>query len=326
MDLKDWVKDYKKIEAKQPHLTTVIVYNKNVSQFIEELEKQIKNTGKMSNQFLGKLIRDKYIKLKKFIETNSILFRDDLVLSHIFLSGNLNTIPYYQLSKIELSTLKEYNIPNLIIKQNRYFELNYIIDLFTNFNFSDGIVIDSQHWKHLQLNETKHKILHLEKYQVNTIVEKLTKYTTLDKNIKSKDILYILVSPSKLLSKEITDKTKYEITEVNKYPQLPEILELVNIYQIKQNQKLLSNYLSHLDNPEIENKLIYGNFEEYIYPEIESYRIKELFYHKNHQTLIDKLDSDYLNFRLIEIDTVIKGDIGEQLLENYGGFFGIRYY
>lgn len=325
MDLIEWLNEYKSIETKQPYLTTIIVYNKNVSQFMGELEKQIKNTGKMSNHFLEKLIKDKYIKLKKFIEMNPLIFEDERVLSHIFLSGNLDTIPYYQLSKDNLQTLKEYQIPNVIIKQNRYFELNYVVDLFTNFNFSDSIVIDSQNWKHIQLNETKYKTLHLEKYQINNIVDKLNKYTTQNKK-EADTILYCLVSPSKSLIKEIREKTKYEVTELVKYPQLTELLELSNIHKIKKNQEILNHYLKNLNNPETENKLIYGNFEEYILPDIENYRIKELFYHKKHQMLLDKIDSYYFNFKLINVDTVLPGDIGEQLLENYGGFFGIRYY
>lgn len=328
MELKEWLDQYKSIKTKQPHLTTVIVYDKTVLEFLEELNKQIKNTFKMKNQFLSRLIKDKYMKLKKYIEDNTIIFKEDLRLSHVFLSGNLNTIPYYQLDKEHIKTLKEYQISTVIIKQNNYFELNYIDDLFHNYNFNHSIIIDTQHWKHIQLNKTKHKTLHLEKYQINSFITKITQYITKIHHLKKieNEILYCVVSPSKSLLKEISDKSILEITEVNKYPSLEDLLNLTNIKKIKQNQELLHNYMKNLNRPEIENKLIYGNFDEYIYPEIESYKIKELFYHSKHQELLDSIDNNYLNFKLIEIDTIINNDIGDQLLTNYGGFFGIRYY
>ena len=44
------------------------------------------------------------------------------------------------------------------------------------------------------------------------------------------------------------------------------------------------------------------------------------------KTNIESLDNSLLNFDIIEIDTINKGDPGYELKENYGGFFGIRYY
>ena len=88
----------------------------------------------------------------------------------------------------------------------------------------------------------------------------------------------------------------------------------------------METFTNNLGDPSIKNKIFYGNFEDYIFPEIELYKVETLFFHTSYKAKIKKIDPSYLNFDLYEINTIKKKDTGDLLLNNYGGFFGSKYY
>jgi hypothetical protein len=59
--------------------------------------------------------------------------------------------------------------------------------------------------------------------------------------------------------------------------------------------------------------------------------LKELYLHKNIKTKFDKMIidnnlSDNINFVILEIDNIGEKDSSSDLINNYGGIIGIKYY
>lgn len=305
------LEQYENITGKKNTLFTIIIYNSELSEVIDDLKKRIEKTKNISNSFKKKIIINRLYNFKIYLEEN---YKNEKLNSIFLVSDEIIDI---KISKKNISILNEYNFKNIFFKYDSHFLISYINKLFNDFDFANIIQIKNNQFIHFILNSTKKKKL---------CTLKISKSK---ENKEIHDYLNKIDSPFILTGSTSTLKNLPEgniIFSNNKIISDDEILVIYQNYQKKKNQDVLEMYFNNINSPSFNNKIIYGNFDDFIKPEIELYRIEKLFYHTKSKEIINKLDQSYINFDIFEIHTIQKNDIGEKLLNDFGGFFGLRYY
>ena len=304
-------KNFNTIKDKKETLFTIIIYDKDSNFFISDINQKLQNIKKMKDNFRKQIINDRLYNLRCYLEKN---YNENKKMNCIILCGE--EINCYQFQKKEINMLREYNIINYNFIFDDHFHIKYLNDLFYDFIFYNTIHI-GKNITYYKINSTKKKKIKEEKFNLKDCIIKIENHLN---NNKEKALLY----GNSQINKKIDNK--YIIEKYDDYKTDEEIVTCLRNLEIKEKQKDFKNYISNLSDPNIENKIIYGLFEKYILPEIENYCVQKLFVHSDMKSNIDTLDNSLLNFEIIEIDTINKGDPGYELKENYGGFFGIRYY
>ncbi len=120
--------------------------------------------------------------------------------------------------------------------------------------------------------------------------------------------------------------TKNLINHQDNIIALQDIFVYIEKYNMKNKINILDNIIKNVSvNPDL---YVFG---DEIYEMIESYNLKELYLHKNIKSkfdkiIIDKNFTDNINFSIVEIDNVGEKDSSSDLINNYGGMIGIKYY
>lgn len=302
---------YLSIKDKKETLFTIIIYDKDNKFFVADIEQKLKNIQKMKDNFRKQTINDRLYNLKCFLENKN---KENDKINSVILCGE--EIEMINLDKSQIKVLKEYNIINYNFIYDDHFHINFVNDLFYNFNFYYSIHI-GKNITYYKINSSKKKKIQEDKFNLKDCISKIEYF--LDKN-KEK----VIIHGNSQINKKIDNK--FILEKYNDYKSDEEIVICFQNIDIKEKQKEFKKYISNLHDPSIENKLIYGSFEKGIKPEIENYSVKKLFVHKDSETHLNKLDNSLLNFEIIIIDTLTNNDPGHELKNNYGGFFGIKYY
>ena len=302
---------FKSTKDKKETLFTIIIYDKNVDFFISDIQQKLQNIKKMKDVFRQKIINDRLYNLKCTIEKKYSL--NDKINLIILCNDDIHI---EELDKKNIHTLKEYNVMNYIFKSDEIFHIDYINNLFNDFKFYESIHIGKT-INYYKLNSTKRKKIKEDKFNLKDCISKIEEYLNSNKN-------KVILHGNSQINKKIDNK--YIIEKYDNYLNDEDLVNNFENIEMQEKQIEFKKYISNLNDPSIENKLIYGNFDKIIKQEIENYTVKKLFYHNDVKDKIDSLENELLNFDLIEISTIKKGDPGYELKNNYGGFFGLKYY
>tara|TARA_Y100000991_G_scaffold215282_1_gene205206 strand:- start:2151 stop:3071 length:921 start_codon:yes stop_codon:yes gene_type:complete len=302
---------YLSIKGKKETLFTIIIYDKDNKFFVTDIEQKLKNIQKMKDNFRRQIINDRLYNLKCFLEKKN---KENDKINSVILCGE--EIEMINLDKPQIKVLKEYNIINYNFIYDDHFHVKFVNDLFYDFNFYYSIHI-GKNITYYKINSSKKKKIQEDKFNLKDCISKIENF--LDKN-KEK----VIIHGNSQINKKIDHK--FILEKYNDYKSDEEIVICFQNIDIKEKQKEFKKYISNLHDTSIENKLIYGLFEKEIIQEIENYSVKKLFVHKDFENHINELDNSLLNFELIIIDTLTNNDPGYELKNNYGGFFGIKYY
>ena len=138
--------------------------------------------------------------------------------------------------------------------------------------------------------------------------------------LKSRIIQEIKVENQSLLNnKDKKDKPKL-IHGTGSF--LKKIKNIDKIDFKKLNNEIIINIINKL---EIQNSQLFGKKE--ISQGIMNYMIKKLYITpKLWRQLKNNVSSEYLNFKVLEIDTLENGDHGDKLIKDYNGLIALKYY
>jgi hypothetical protein len=287
-------------------LFTILIYNTPLEQFINDVKNRLNKLKDISNAFKKKKLNDRLYKLLIDLENKNNLKNKDninMINSIILIADN---ITYIDLSSDDIKLLNEYNIPKYTFEYDDTFKIDWLKDLFENFTFYNFVIFNSNTYTHYEGNLNKKKLIN--------------KSNSID-YINNLQIKFYLFGKVKMQL-----STKNLINHCDNIVSLQDIFVYIEKYNMKNKINTLNDIIKNINvNPDL---YVFGNE---IYESIESYNLKELYLHKNIKIKFDKIIieknlTDNINFSIVDIDNVGEKDSSTDLINNYGGMIGIKYY
>ena len=315
----DILKSYINIQEKLETLITIYVYDIKRDEFLKKIEDNHLSALKINNPVKKHKLNNRFYNLMKYIEIN---YKEDENINSIFLIDD--KIFEYKLLNNDIKNAKEYNFNKFYIKTDIIFDINYLIDLFNNFEFIYTIKLHRNEFEIVKINKNKEKkIFDIKISSDAQIIENIEK---IRKDYIYKDLI-IIYGISAYLKSEYIEKIKNTLI-------IKEILNrniLYSYYEdelMKKNHIELEKRLNDLQNSKTNIDLyIFGKLKIEIKDAIESYSIKELYIEDRKLELLKNfIDNDLLNFKIYTIKSLKNGDIAEQFIKDYNGIMGIKYF
>lgn len=279
---------------------TILMWEISRDELISELKHKLSLISNIKNSFKRVKLNDRLYEYLVQIEKSSINNYSQIVL----IGSQIHII---KLSKSDIKTLQEYQIPKITIVNEEYFQIDWLLDLFDNFKFYDIIINNSNIYSHWEGNMYKKK--------------QISKSVNLE-YIKNLNTNWFMVG--KLV---LPTKNKFMLEHFPNNMSWEEIIRQIDKFEMK--KKILQLQI-HLDNISLdESKYI---FSTDIFDLIEQYNVKELYVHsevkkKFDDTIGEKDLSTNINFPIILIESIDKNqDASHFLLKNFSGILGIKYY
>ena len=314
---------FRNIEDKNSNNDTLITffcYNKKISELINIFEEQLSNIKKINNPIKKNKLYNGYNSL--ITKVSEDLSEDFNISSIFFVDDSLIEI---KLTAENIKTAIEYRFPQYFLKIENYFLIDYIIDLFFNFNFIYTFQLNNALLNITKINKNKEKeIKNLKIIKENNIVDEID---LVRKENNYKEII-ILYGTSPLLNKlTIANNLKNIIIKKDNYNR--ELLyQIYEDDKMKKNHELLEKKLGDLQNEKTNIDLyVFGKLKIEIKDAIESYLLKELYIDEEKlEKLKTFIDDSFFNFTIITIRKLEAGDIADNFIKDYNGIMGIKYY
>ena len=313
----DILNEYKKYEENNETLITIYFYNYKKEDAIILIGKELNKISLIQHISKKKKLNDRFYNLKlKFERMN-----DNVTINSLFLLND--DIFEHKFNNEEIKTINEYKLRDLYIKKDTKFDIDYILDLFTNFDFNNVCNINKNNLIFKKLNNNKKKIISESKYSnEKNMIEFINNYIS-DHKI-NEILVHGLNNYTKCLKNEKNNKIIVKDSEMNDNE--------INLYffnrKYEKNNDLLEKKLNELNNPNTNLDLfVFGKLKKEILESIEYYQLKELYIEERKlEKLKQFIDNSYLNFTIIPIKSINDNDIASKFINDYNGLMGIKYY
>lgn len=305
-DFDEIFKKYNIVQDKMKTLFTIVVYNMCQQDLIDQIDHRLKLVNNIKYAKKRICVCNRLYNLKTHIKDNSI---NNSVKNCIFLvADDVNEI---NLCKEWINVLKYFSVDNFIFRYDDKFDISYLKSLLTDTSYKDVIHVKNNTMKHIHINPTKKRIhyklesksLDIDQYIKDNIINTCIIHgvSSVLKNLKS--------DRYQIFTRNLTDEEIYNIFKKD---------EIISIH------KQLQEYMTYITNEKLTHRIVFGKDIE---KKIITRELKIIFCSQDIYTKIKiKIPSEYLNFDLILVDTLEKGDIGDKLKIQYNGALGVTYY
>lgn len=303
--MSDKLKQYNSMGKSNSHYTIYII-NQERSDFIKYIyDKLDKLNNSIKDTYKRKLANDIIYSLIKYLESSKTE-----IFNSIFLVNEKEVIEL-KLTKKDLRVANEWKINNIYFSYDDHFLIDYLYELFNDETIINVLRLNNKNLKILQINKTKSRTVDEIKNVTQVILSEL--YIKYKKGY--------IVGISSLLKNVNKSFIMLKGNKTN-----TDILENYRISKIKVNQEFFNDMiLSKLSIESEADKFIFGRSE--VSKAINDYMIKYLFITpKLYNKLSNSIDNSFLNFTIYQVSKIEPGDYGEQLIKDYGGIVGIKYY
>lgn len=309
----EWI-NLKNINGKM--LYTILFHNLSQENIIENLTKFLEKINKIiSDQYKRKLANDRLYSLKQIIQAT---WKKKDIINHLFFISD-NKIEYFKLSIKQKSVAKKWNIPNQIIKKGKSFDIDYFVNLFDDIHYYHLFHYNNNQLKYYHLATNKTRLIETNKLSSTNLEDEIINNIKITSNSKYKQT--ILHGTGTVLKKiNLPD-----IIIFNKYIEKEILLNKFYEMRMKDIHIKFEETISYINHPEKSKLLIFG--EKEISEAINNYMIKTLYITpKKSKLLRQNISNDFLNFEIIELARIKKGDIFDTFVKDYSGIIGVLYY
>lgn len=286
---------------------TLLIYKKSVNEVKNKLKDDLDKVNKrMKDAYKKKIINDRLFQIVNLLDTQ---FKDNNILNCIILSGrNLN---YFTLSNNELELCKKWNLNNFYIESSDKFRIKYLKNLFSEDKVKLIFEINSNQISLIELDKVKSRLL--DKIKVENYNEVLD---LIEKN--NPKIVHGIGSTIK----KIKDLSNIYYKKLSS----EEINNIINKMEVINSQNILKKeVLNQLSNPAFDDKFLFGKKE--VPNGILDYMVKKLYITPSLMRQLRKnISKDYINFEILEVDSLESSDIGDNFKKDYDGIIALKYY
>lgn len=308
---------YKTVEDNNESLYTIIIHNKTQNDVVTYFESQLEKAKKINDSVKKNKINNQLFNFIKYIKEN---YEEETIIHSIFLLHK--KITCHKLNNDNISIAIKYDIPKIVMINDNFLHIDYVIDLFENFNFIYSFKINKNELTIYELNKNKQCVLETLKI---TNEEKILEWIQKIKTEKQYKESVIIFGISPIIDKFVG--VKQVIIEKKMLSQT----EVYDVYEkdlIRGNHLLLKKRLDDMQNPNTHLDIyVFGKLKVEIKDSLESYSLKELYITKDKlEKLKTFVDNDVFNFKIILIESLEHGDIAQQFIKDYNGIMGIKYF
>jgi len=300
-------------EDKYENLHSFFVFEKNKNELIKDTFELLKKSKNIKNSFKRRKINDALYNFKNYIESK---LSDDTICSSMFFFTH-NLCEEYKLTKKQKNITNEYKIGKngyLFFNEDK-FKTEYFLTLLDDYEMYTAFKLDRKKITQIKLDKYKYK--NIESRSAKSIKD-IDEYISEFKDI-SNSVIFGNSSHIKKINIPKNWIVDYSILSNN------EIIKLFNDKLMEKKLLELTDIFTELEFDN--NKILYGMLEKEIKTNIENYRVEKLFIHSERMNDFKNcIDTEFVNFKIIEINKLNNGDDGDKLLNDYGGFIGKLYY
>lgn len=306
MSLSSFLSSFNSNTDSSETLISICFIEKSGQEILNYIHELLEKIQKVSNSMKRKKLNDTLYPLVCSFKNKD----PEMIFSSLyFLDGNIHEFTF---NKQEVNIAKEYKLINPYYKTGETFQLEYFQDFFLNQDFQIMVEIQKSKMSILKFTKTKETSWTKDSKEPEKYLEELkTKYHKVHIIGYKSDTF----CPSWLIvmQKALSKDAFYEWKKTQE--------------QLKHHQ-ILEKRLQDLQNSKTNLDLyVFGKLKMEILQSIENFQLKELYIQ---DTKLEKLksivDHETLNFTIIPIFSIEKGDIADRFIQDYNGLMGIRYY
>lgn len=301
-------------------LVTIISFGETVEKFTENLEQTLESCRKVSNVIKRSILCNAVYGIKTRVSDAYTYEPNSIVNTIFFIDDETNTKVEQKLTHEQVKTLKEYGFRNYIYRNDEKFPIDELNDIFTNFDFLQIIQLQQQNMKHMKMNRYKQKDIMSAKVTNDTqVIEHFDR-------IKRESQKIIVYGESAILN-QLKNRGFQNIIICDRQMTREDIWQMNEDDKMRDNLQVLRERLDGLNNEKNIDLYVFGRIKKEIAEHVENYMLKELFIEERKISILKTCVSpETLNFKIIPIRTLEKGDIGSEFIEKYSGLMGIKYY
>jgi hypothetical protein len=106
-----------------------------------------------------------------------------------------------------------------------------------------------------------------------------------------------------------------------------EVWEWKRDEEMKGHLALLEERMKEISDERKVDLFVFGRIKIEIKEHIEGYMLKELFIEERKLKILEGIvEPEMLNFKIIPIRSLERGDVGEEFISKYNGLMGVKYY
>ena len=311
------LKNYKKYQENRNTLITLYFYEISKENALNYIQKEINKCSTIQNTSIKNKLNNRLYQLQ--LKTEKI--NDDTLLSCIYLLHD--EIIEHNFNIHEKQVFIDYKLKPISIWYEEIFIIEYLIDLFYDFDFYYTCSIQKNYFDLKKINNTKNKYLNRIKFSnEKTLIENIN--LTIDEHKINEIYIHSNTNLIKIL---ISEKNKKYICFEQELDDERIIIYIKNNTYEKNNQ-LLEKRLNEMNNQNTNLDLfVFGRLKKEILEAIECFSLKELYIEERKiEILQESLDDSFFNFKIIPIVSLKDGDIASKFINDYKGLMGIKYF
>ena len=285
-------------------LISLCFIDQSIEEILNFLSNQLERVQKVSHSVKRKKLNDRLYMLQISFKNQEPATK---VSKLIFLDTDIHC---FDLDCSQVALAKQYKLMNPYYKTEENFQIEYFKDFFLNNNFNLMIQFEKVKLQIKKFTLTKESSWTKDTKDVEKYLEQLkAEYSN----------IYIVGWKSIVPPWLILLEKAYSKTEFYEWKKKQDQLE---------NHRLLEKRLADIQNSKTNLDLyVFGKLKMEILQAIESYQLKELYIEsKKLEKLKSFVDHSLLNFTIIPIFSIERGDVGENFINDYNGLMGIKYF
>lgn len=166
------IKPFIKLKGKLNSFITLLIYDQNSDNVIKFIDQKIKSVNNIKDNYKKQKILDKLYLIKNNIsEYKENYFSKSGILYLV----NDDKMDKFELNKNVLKVIREEFSFNIFYQSDDYFYVEYIIDMLTNFEFKNLLLLDNKKAYLYNINKNKTKLIHttnkLDNDEINSAIK-----------------------------------------------------------------------------------------------------------------------------------------------------------
>ena len=329
--LQEIFQEYEYISENNETLLTVLTYETTYETYFEKIEGELSSARKITNPAVKTKVNNRLFAFKNWLENRAkeveiTGYSKVPYVNSIFLIGE--EILAYPLSNEQVQSIKEYNVRNDYFVWGTSFRIDFLTDVLFNQKYCSLLKLSksssSFQIEHVHCTFYKNKLI--ESINFTKEDDLISFITGLAKQCKE-SYVFLYYPHLKFASK--TEQLFHELDRVlpfNKQTGIQEMFFEKVISERRRCNDRLEKKCKEMNDEKKMDTFIFGKKKDF-FEAIECYIIKELYIEESKWNKWKKeLDSSLLNFEVIVITSLEKGDFADSWIENYKGMMGIKYY